>query len=64
MSLMVFKKLLFLAASQKFESVDENSEPKVDELFKVASQQIQLEDRFVEPVSLKEFCQIMAVGNS
>ena len=36
-SLMVFKKLLFLAASQKFESDDENSEPKVDELFKVAS---------------------------
>ena len=35
-SLMVFKKLSFLAASQKFESDDENSEPKVDELFKVA----------------------------
>ena len=27
---------LFVAASQKFESVDESSEPEIDELFKVA----------------------------
>ena len=44
---------LFLAASQIFESVDESSEPQVDELFKVASQQIELEDWFAEPVSSK-----------
>jgi len=44
---------LFLAASQKFESVDESSKPKVDELFKVVSQQIKLEDQFAEPVSSK-----------
>ena len=31
---------LFLAASQKFESADESSEPELDELFKVASQHI------------------------
>ena len=48
---------LFLAASQKFESADESSEPELNELFKVASQHIEkskLEDRFAEPISSKE----------
>ena len=52
---------LFLAASQKFESIDESSEPEIDELFKVASQQIKkskLEDRFAEPVSSKEIAEL------
>ena len=52
---------LFLAASQKFESVDERSKPEIDELFKVASQQIEksrLEDRFAELVSSKEIAEL------
>ena len=51
----------FLAASQKFESVDESSEPEIDELFKVASQQIEkskMEDWFAEPVSSKEIAEL------
>ena len=52
---------LFLAASQKFESADESSEPELDELFKVASQHIEkreLEDRFAEPISSKEIADL------
>ena len=52
---------LFLAASQKFESADESSEPELDELFKVASQHTEkskLEDRFAEPISSKEIADL------
>ena len=51
---------LFLAASKKFESADESSEPEL-ELFKVASQHIEkseLEDRFAEPILSKEIADL------
>ena len=52
---------LFLAVSQKFESVNESREPEIDELFKVTSQQIEknrLEDQFAELVSSKEIAEL------
>ena len=52
---------LFLAASQKFESVDESSEPELDELFEVALQHTKkskLEDQLTEPISAKEIANL------